>query len=104
MSKAKIIYDGLMVSYLVHIRRVTAVCIFYKIRCNTNPALNASLLEVHVPARLTRHVVSVHSKYIEVLGLAQCKLVGRLFLRVFNIEILWMRSALPVFGEATFKI
>ena len=63
---------------LEHRRRVAALCIFYKLYCNLNHALEAALPRVYVPARLTPLAVSVHFKYLVVL---RCRTVqfGRSF-------------------------
>ena len=66
MSKAVRPSDGLVVSSLDHICRVDALCMFYKIHGNPNHALEAALLQVHVPARLTRLAVSVYSRNLDI--------------------------------------
>ena len=43
VSKAVRLSDGLVVCDLEHRRRVAALCMFYKIRCNPNHALEAVL-------------------------------------------------------------
>ena len=53
--------DGLVVCDLKHRRRDAALCMLYKIYCNTNHALEAS-----VRARLTLLAVSIHSRYLTV--------------------------------------
>ena len=58
--------DGLVVCDLKHRRRVAALCIFYKIRCSPNHALEAALTEVRVHAMLTRLLVSIHFGYVDV--------------------------------------
>ena len=58
--------DGLVVCDLEYRRRVAALCMFYKIFCNPNHALEAALPRVCVPARLTLLAVSVHSRYLDV--------------------------------------
>ena len=52
LPKALKLSDGLIVCDLEHRRRVAALCMFYKIHCNPNYALEAALPLVHVPARL----------------------------------------------------
>ena len=47
-------------------RRVAALCMFYMILSNPNHVLEAALPRVHVPTRLTRLAVSVHSRYLDV--------------------------------------
>ena len=66
LSKAVRHSDSLVVCFLEHRRRLAAHCMFYKIRCNLNHAQEAALPEVRVPSRLTRLVVSVHSRYLNV--------------------------------------
>ena len=51
---------------LEHRSRVAALCMFYKIHRNPNLALEAALPRIHVPARLTRLAVLVHSRYLDV--------------------------------------
>ena len=53
--------DGLVVRDSEHRRRVAALCMFHKIHCNVNHALETVLPRVHVPARLTLLDASVHS-------------------------------------------
>ena len=66
VSKAVRFSDGLVVCDLKHRRRVAALCMFYKIYCYPNHALEAALPGVCLPAILTRLVVSVHSRYLDV--------------------------------------
>ena len=53
--------DCLVVCDLEHRRRVTAFCIFHKIRFNHNDALEAPLPRVRVHSSRIRLAVSVHS-------------------------------------------
>ena len=78
VSKAVRISYGLVVCDLKHRRRVAAFCMFYKIPRNPNHNLEAALPEVHVPGRLIRLAVSVHSRY---LAIPRCRTVqfGRSF-------------------------
>ena len=68
--------DGLVVCDLEHRCRVAALCMFNKIRCNPDHALEAALPGVRVPERLTSLVAFVHF----VLVLAQVNVVSGLFL------------------------
>ena len=54
VSKAVKHSDGLVMCDLKHGHRVAALCMFYKIYCNPNYALEAALPLVHVLARLAR--------------------------------------------------
>ena len=60
VSKEARLSDGLVVSDLIHRRRVAVLCMFYKTRGNSDHALKETLPEVHAHARLTCQVVSVH--------------------------------------------
>ena len=66
MSKAVRSGDVLVVCSLKHRRRIAAIIMFHKIYSDTNPFLEVVLPQVHVPARLTRLAVSVHSRYLDV--------------------------------------
>ena len=96
-SKEGKLSDGLAVCNLKHRRRVGALCMFYKICCNPNHALEAALPQVHVPSMMTRLAVSVHSRY---LAVPRCRTMQfgrlRLFLRVCSCGIPWMSPALLV--------
>ena len=76
---------------------------FYKIRCNPNHSLEAALPRVHVPARLTRLAVSVHSRYLDVL---RCRTVQFGWSYVPACAQFWNSSDEPCFADyevATFK-
>ena len=55
----------LVVCDLDHKHRFAALCMFCKIRCDPNYALEAELPRVRVPAMLARTVLSVHSMYLD---------------------------------------
>ena len=102
-SKAVKLSDDLVVCDLKHRRRVVALCMFYKICCNPNHALEAALHQVYVPAKLTRLVGSVHSRH---LAVPRCRSVhfGRTF--VPACVQLWNSLDEPCFagdGVAAFK-
>ena len=77
--KARIIRDVLVVCDLEPKRPVAALCMFNKIRCIPNHALEAALPEDCVPARLTRPVVSVHPRNLDVPRY-RTELFNRLFI------------------------
>ena len=51
---------------------MVALCMFYKINCSPNHALEVALPRVFVPARLTRLAVTVYSRYFD---LSRCRTV-----------------------------
>ena len=57
--------DCLVVYDLEHRRRVATLSIFYEIRCNSDHALESALPVVLVPARMTRLVVFILSRYLD---------------------------------------
>ena len=65
MLNAARLSDGLVACDLEHSRRIATVCMFYKIHCNPNHALEAALPGVRVPASLTHLVIYVHSRYLD---------------------------------------
>ena len=78
ISKAVRLSDGLVVGDLDHKRRVAALCMFNKIRCNPYHTLEAALPRVSGPARMTFLAISVYSRYH---GVPRCHTVqfGELF-------------------------
>ena len=80
-----------MVCFLKHRRRVIALCMFYKIRCSLNHALEASLAEVLVLVRLTRFFVSTHFRYLMIVWQAQ-----------FNLRTLRVRKYLNSLDDSCF--
>ena len=58
--------DGMVVCDLEHKHHVGTLCVFNKILCNPNHALEAALSEVRVHAMLTRLLVSIHFGYVDV--------------------------------------
>ena len=79
---------------LDHRHSAAAFCMFYKIRCNPNHDLVAALLRVHVPERLIILLFQFIAGNMMFLGVVQCYVVGRLFLRVCSFGIPWMNTAL----------
>ena len=67
MSKAVRVSDGLVMCDLNHIRLVAALCLFFKIRCNSNQAVQVALHRVRVLAYRNYHlVVYVQSRNLDV--------------------------------------
>ena len=62
-SKLITLGNGLVEYDLEHRRRIAALCMFHKIRCNSKHTIEPSLTQVHVTAMLTSLGVSVHSRY-----------------------------------------
>ena len=84
VSTTVILSDGL-VEYNLEQRLCATLCMFCKIHCNPNHALKAALPRVHVPARLTRLAVLVHSRYLDV---SRCHTVqlGRSIVLVCGVQ------------------
>ena len=62
VSEAEKLIDGIAVCDMEHRHHVPALCMLYKIRRNSDIALKAALPGYRLLARVTRPVVSVHSR------------------------------------------